>query len=366
MSREVAEQEERMRRGDNLRLQMALEESRKSTIKMPKKKESQQQTSLLDLVDALPSAATTTSKPEPWARTVPTNSHPDPWGGAAASPASSDPWQSFAGAKTAAPADPWGANSGSSTQPLPKNADPWAPPQCTGAANSTTDPWGPAPAIKASVSSTGSASFAPFSNLNGAVKDDFSEFDSLRSSSKISAESISTSSSLRSGTASPDMFDCQPLNMAASKHAMLRKTPESFLGPNAALVNLETLVTLPPQAAPTLNPFLASGAPATAVAATPPVNPFQVNQPQALTLNQLRSSPMMGDSPSFNTVPAMSAESAPSVVPAPLGVSPQPAAPAMGLGLNMSVAGTLPQPHHSSAIPSSAAQAMNATNPFLL
>ncbi|XP_075421916.1 epsin-2 isoform X2 [Ascaphus truei] len=307
MSREVAEQEERMRRGDNLRLQMALEESRKSTIKMPKKKESQQQTSLLDLVDALPSAATTTSKPEPWARTVPTNSHPDPWGGAAASPASSDPWQSF-----------------------------------------------------------GSASFAPFSNLNGAVKDDFSEFDSLRSSSKISAESISTSSSLRSGTASPDMFDCQPLNMAASKHAMLRKTPESFLGPNAALVNLETLVTLPPQAAPTLNPFLASGAPATAVAATPPVNPFQVNQPQALTLNQLRSSPMMGDSPSFNTVPAMSAESAPSVVPAPLGVSPQPAAPAMGLGLNMSVAGTLPQPHHSSAIPSSAAQAMNATNPFLL
>ncbi|PIO13661.1 hypothetical protein AB205_0029700, partial [Aquarana catesbeiana] len=38
MSREVAEQEERIRRGDDLRLQMALEESKKATTKAPKKK----------------------------------------------------------------------------------------------------------------------------------------------------------------------------------------------------------------------------------------------------------------------------------------------------------------------------------------
>ncbi len=38
-----------------------------------------------------------------------------------------------------------------------------------------------------------------------------------------------------------------------------RKTPESFLGPNAALVNLDSLVTKPAQAAPVINPFLASG-----------------------------------------------------------------------------------------------------------
>ncbi|KAM4631920.1 epsin-2 [Discoglossus pictus] len=365
MSREVAEQEERIRRGDDLRLQMALEESRKHTIKLPKKKGQQQpKASLLDLVDALPAGASATQKTEPWAAaSVASNSQPDPWGGAAAaSPAPADPWQSFAGAKTAAPVDPWGSNTGSSTQPPSKTSDPWAPSQAVAAASSTADPWGPAPAIKASVSNSGGSSFDPFSNLNGSVKDDFSEFDSLRSSSKVSADSISTLPSLRSGTTSPDMFDTQPLTMTTSKQSMVRKTPESFLGPNAALVNLETLVTMPPQPTPLLNPFLTTGAPASGAA--PPINPFQVNQPQALTLNQLRSSPLMGVSPSFNSVPAMSGESMPSLVPQALGASPLPAAPPTGLGINMGMAATLP--HHSNAIPPSAAQAVNATNPFLL
>lgn len=38
-----------------------------------------------------------------------------------------------------------------------------------------------------------------------------------------------------------------------------RKTPESFLGPNAALVNLDSLVGKLPQQAPVSNPFLAGG-----------------------------------------------------------------------------------------------------------
>lgn len=96
-----------------------------------------------------------------------------------------------------------------------------------------------------------------------------------------------------------------------------RKTPESFLGPNAALVDLDSLVTRP---GPTLpgakasNPFLPSGewpgsrgaggpsrgqaltavhlssagAPATGPSVT---NPFQPAPPATLTLNQLRLSP---------------------------------------------------------------------------
>ncbi|XP_075035352.1 epsin-2 isoform X2 [Mixophyes fleayi] len=358
MSREVAEQEERIRRGDDLRLQMALEESRKHTIKVPKKKA--QQPSLLDLIDALPPGAAGPQKSEPWAAvgaaTTP-NSHQDPWGGAAASPASLDPWQSF-GTKTAANSDLWGPRTASSTQPLPKNQDPWASSPATAAANSTGDPWGPAPAVKSSTS-TGGSSFDPFSNLNGTAKDDFSEFDSLRSSSKVSADSICTLPSLRSGTTSPDLFDSQCV-IATSKQTVARKTPESFLGPNATLVNLDTLVTMPAQLAPTFNPFLASGAPAPVPA--PLVNPFQVNQPQALTLNQLRSSPMMGVSPSFNTMPATASEV--SMPPPLLGVSTLPAVPPACLGINMNMAATLP--HHGSSIPPSAAQAMNATNPFLL
>ncbi|XP_063286513.1 epsin-2 isoform X2 [Pelobates fuscus] len=354
MSREAAEQEERIRRGDDLRLQMALEESRKDTIKVPKKK-AQQPTSLLDLMDALPSAAAAPQKSEPWvapagatagaaAATV-TKNPPDPWGAPASSPiALVDPWQSFAGRKAAAPNDPWGTNPTSSIQSLPKNTDPWAPSQSAAAANATADPWGPTQAIKSSTSNTGGTSFDPFSNLNGS-KDDFSEFDSLRSSSKVSADSISTLPSLRSGTTSPDLFDSQSVNMSNSKQTIARKTPESFLGPNAALVNLDTLVTMPSQPPPTFNPFLAAGAPSTTTVA-PLVNPFQVNQPQALTLNQLRSSPLMGVSQSFSSV---------STLP--------PAAPT-GLAVNMPMAATLP--HHSTTIPPSAAQAMNATNPFLL
>ncbi|KAG9472767.1 hypothetical protein GDO78_017293 [Eleutherodactylus coqui] len=301
MSREVAEQEERIRRGDDLRLQMALEESRKDTIKFPKKK-GQPQTSLLELMDALPSGAPAPQKSESWTAGSATASsnHQDPWGGSAATSSGIDPWQSF-----------------------------------------------------------GSSSFDPFSNLNGTAKDDFSDFDSLRSSTKVSADSISTS--LRSGTTSPDLFESQiTTTTSTSKQSIARKTPESFLGPNAALVNLETLVTMPAQPAPTFNPFLASGTPAQG--STPAVNPFQVNQPQALTLNQLRSSPMMGVSPSFNTVPAVAPEV--SVPPPLLGISTLPAVPPTGLGINMNMAATLP--HHSSAIPPSTAQAMNATNPFLL
>ncbi|NXL89486.1 EPN2 protein, partial [Alectura lathami] len=312
MSREVAEQEERLRRGDDLRLQMALEESRRDTIKIPKKKEvvpstkkfpvtlpkaeiqlfCPQHTTLLDLMDALPSSAPAPQKSEPWGPPAAAN-QTDPWGGSTVAATASDPWQSF-GAKPAASVDPWAAPAGSATQSLPKNVDPWAPAQPSStAAKSSVDPWGPAPANKP-LSTSGSTSFDLFSNLNGTVKDDFSEFDTLRTSKKP-AESGSTLPSQHSGTTSPDLFESQHSGVTSGKQSAARKTPESFLGPNAALVNLDSLVSKPPQPVTSLNPFLAPGA-ATAPA---PINPFQVNQPQPLTLNQMRASPVMGTSPSF-------------------------------------------------------------------
>ncbi|KAM9125004.1 epsin-2 isoform 3-T4 [Pangshura tecta] len=331
MSREVAEQEERLRRGDDLRLQMALEESRRDTIKIPKKKE---HTTLLDLMDALPSSAPAPPKTESWGSTAGAN-QTDPWGGSAATATTSDPWQSF-GAKPATSVDPWGAPTGSTTQSLSKNVDPWAPSQSSSVATkATVDPWGPAAANK------------PIST---------------------SAESGSTLSSQHSGTTSPDLFDSQPTNMTSSKQSTARKTPESFLGPNAALVNLDSLVSKPPQPVPSLNPFLAPG---TATAPTP-INPFQVNQPQPLTLNQMRASPVMGTSPSFNAVPAMSMEPVPlsSMAPVAVGMAPLPAMGTMasitrmGQGMNMNIAGSMTQPLHS--IPPSASQPTNTTNPFLL
>lgn len=75
----------------------------------------------------------------------------------------------------------------------------------------------------------------------------------------LPAESGSNLPSQHSGTTSPDLFDSQPTNVTLSKQNAARKTPESFLGPNAALVNLDSLVSKPPQPVASLNPFLAPG-----------------------------------------------------------------------------------------------------------
>ncbi|XP_017709856.1 PREDICTED: epsin-2 isoform X3 [Rhinopithecus bieti] len=356
MSREVAEQEERLRRGDDLRLQMALEESRRDTVKIPKKKEHgslPQQTTLLDLMDALPSSGLAAQKAEPWGPSACTN-QTNPWGGPAAPASTSDPWPSF-GTKPAASIDPWGVPTGASTQSVPKNSDPWAASQqpASSAGKTASDAWG---AVSTTKPVSASGSFELFSNLNGTIKDDFSEFDNLRTS-KRTAECVTSLPSQNNGTTSPDPFESQPLTVASSKPSSARKTPESFLGPNAALVNLDSLVTRPTPPAQSLNPFLAPGAPATSA----PVNPFQVNQPQPLTLNQLRGSPVLGTSTSFGPGPGVESMAVASMT----STAPHPALGATGASLTplgpatMNMVGSV-------GIPPSAAQATGTTNPFLL
>ncbi|XP_025136252.3 epsin-2 isoform X2 [Bubalus bubalis] len=359
MSREVAEQEERLRRGDDLRLQMALEESRRDTVKVPKKKEHgshPQQTTLLDLMDALPSAGPAAQKAEPWGPST-SASQTNPWGAPAAPASTADPWPSFgkdpSGAKPAASVDPWGAPTGAGTHSAPKGSDPWAAPQQPApSAGKAADPWAAASAAKP-VSSSGS--FDLFSNLNGTIKDDFSEFDNLRTS-KTAAKAASPPTQ-NSGTSSPDPFESQPLTVASSKPSSARKTPESFLGPNAALVNLDSLVTRPAPPAQALNPFLAPGA----ATASAPVNPFQVNQPQPLTLNQLRGSPVLGGSASFGPSPGVEPVAVASMTSAAshpgLGASSSSLPPLGPAAMNM--VGSL-------GVPPSATQATGTTNPFLL
>uniref|UniRef100_A0A8D0Q8F9 Epsin 2 n=1 Tax=Sus scrofa TaxID=9823 RepID=A0A8D0Q8F9_PIG len=417
MSREVAEQEERLRRGDDLRLQMALEESRRDTVKGPAKKEHgchPPQTTLLDLMDALPGSGPAAQKAEPWGPST-SAGQTNPWGGPAAQASASDPWPAF-GAKPAASVDPWGVPTGASTHSVSKGSDPWAAPQQPApTAGKATDAWAVASAARPT-SASGETPSAPwlglgwdgrsrgrhapalhgearpllvppallpwercqptfgakahvpavtaalspgafdlFSNLNGTAKDDFSEFDSLRTAQKTAKAASPPAQS--SGTASPDALESQPLTVTSSKPSSARKTPESFLGPNAALVNLDSLVTRPAPPAQSLNPFLAPGA----AAASAPVNPFQVNQPQPLTLNQLRGSPILGSSASFGPGPGVEPVAVASVPSAashpalgPSGPSLTPLGPAA-----VGMVGTM-------AVPPSAAQATGTTNPFLL
>lgn len=352
MSREVAEQEERLRRGDDLRLQMALEESRRDTVKVPKKQEPSsypQQTTLLDLMDALPSSGPAAQQAEPWGPSASAN-QTNPWGGPAAPASTSNPWP--CGAKPASSVDPWGVPPGPSTHSSSTSSDSWAAPQQPAhGAERAADAWAAASAAKPAAAS---GAFDLFSNLNGTIKDDFSEFDNLRTS-KNTAEAVASLPSQKSGTTSPDPFESQPLT--ASKPSSARKTPESFLGPNAALVNLDSLVTRPAPPAQSLNPFLAPGA----AAASGPVNPFQVNQPQPLTLNQLRGSPVLGTSVSFGPGPSvepMAVASMTSTASHPaLGASSSSLAPLGPATMNMV---------GSVGVPPTAAQATGTTNPFLL
>ncbi|XP_073801011.1 epsin-2 isoform X1 [Danio rerio] len=374
MSREAAEQEERMRRGDDLRLQMALEESRKdtSTGKVSKKKKEAlmsvvvgvcaqpPQSSLMDLMDAVPEGHA--------------NQGTDPWGAGAAAAAgpTSDPWQSYGAApKPAAPVDPWGLPGASSSATPVKSTDPWG----SSSAPAAADPWGPMPATRPKAPAT-VGSFDLFSTPNGSSREDFSEFDSIRSSALTGdgrgSSALPSQASLSIGS---DLFEVPS--------GPTRKTPESFLGPNAALVNLDSLVSKPLQQAPVSNPFLAGASgvasapvPAPAPAPAAQVNPFQVNQPQPPTLNQMRVSPMMGMSAQgFNSMIQRSNEPLPlsslppggpvSMVPmtgmAPLGPMGQ-MMPSMGIPASM------PQPLMSTGLPptGAAAQPGSTTNPFLL
>ncbi|KAA8584912.1 epsin-2 isoform X3 [Etheostoma spectabile] len=326
MSREAAEQEERLRRGDDLRLQMALEESKKGGPESAKKKRNPQ-SSLMDLMDV----------PEPGARA-------DPWGagaGAAAAAASEDPWHSYGSApKPVAPVDPWGVTP--SVPPM-KSADPWA-------SNSTPapDPWG-STATRPKTSNTGDGGVA---------------------SSLPSQASLASSGSM-------DLFDSLPssISMPATTNPT-RKTPESFLGPNAALVNLDSLVTKPAQPAPVVNPFLAAtggSAPAPAPASAAHANPFQVSQPAPPTLNQMRVSPMpasfgmaepialaSGPAPPISMVPLAGIAPMARVMPGMVG-----AVGGVGMSAGMPGSMSLPQPLMSMP-PQAGTQPTGTTNPFLL
>ncbi|XP_078274270.1 epsin-2 [Rhinoraja longicauda] len=361
MSREAAEQEDRLRRGDDLRLQMALEESRRNSIVLggstaPKKKKA----SMVTLTDPLPAA--TSKKNGQWEISVRPVliEKPDPWGGAG-SPVASDPWHSL-DTKPTATIDPWGASASSAPQTLTKSVDPWSSQTTSAVVTPSADPWGPGPSAD---TISGSTAFDPFSMLNGAAKDDFADFEDLRASSKKPDETdVLEGRSRPSGSISPDLLDTQFGSSALANQTAARKTPESFLGPNAALVNLDSLVSKPMQPSSISNPFLAT---VSAPVQVTQINPFQVNQPQPPTLNQMRASPLAPGQSTFGTMSTVNMEpmsctsmSAPQVA---MGMVPVPMIGRMGTGMN--ITGTMPQPLVSTGIPPPTSQT-TTTNPFLL
>ncbi|CAN0009702.1 unnamed protein product [Lampetra planeri] len=408
MSREEAEQEERMRRGDDLRLQMALEESKRA--KLAAKKE---ESSLLDLVDAFRPTVPQPSA-DPWGATPPPPAQADPWGAAAAAGgAQADPWPTIAGAYPKA-ADPWNATGGgagiSIGGPSPTrsaHSDPWGPPPSkplaaadpwggggggTPSQAKPADPWGSMPSPASSQSGEWrSSAFDPFTGVNGSAGDDLSEFDSIRSSSRGHrgmAGGMDLLGGDDSGSRSPDAFELSGLSNSLSQQGMMappscRKTPESFLGPNAALVNLDSLVSksAPPPVPQAKNPFLGvAPAPAPSASSTPSAtNPFQLNQPPSLTLNQLRSSPGLpaqafaGGAVPLAPMPLVGGPplGVIGMGPLPIGMPVMPVMPGMPGALPMmppGMMGNMPLsiPGVMGTLPPAAAGPGGTNNPFLL
>ncbi|KAI5699079.1 hypothetical protein M8J75_015999 [Diaphorina citri] len=302
MSREEAEQEEQKKKSDEVRLQLALSQSENefkqhlpnasgTSLGGPGSASGAASSSshMLDLleVDNLGAVGGTV---DPWA-SLPTTHAPvaptpalstsslarpqvDPWSCPAAIPAAADPWAPVSAPAPSRPADPWAPVPSVSPTP-PATNDPWSlPPQV----NTPTD------------------EFAELSNRN--------------------------KSPVNGGAPGADPFDVSTItedlrstlltNPSSTPLQPVKKTPQSFLGENSALVNLDNLITAPPavpalpvmqaqKTGPLANPFSSSGAaPAPGfhttgtgsvfTQSTPP-NLFEPAQARPVTINQMRSVP---------------------------------------------------------------------------
>ncbi|XP_041474573.1 epsin-2-like [Lytechinus variegatus] len=362
MSREEAEQKEKEVRSDDIRLKMALDESKE--IQAPAG--SQQATTLLNLASDpkwSPPAAQ-----DPWGAPAPATSSPA-FNNTQASVTVNDPWKNPSPAHKNPPpqGSPWGAS-----PPLAAAvpaSDPWgAPPAAPAPAPAPADPWGgvaaPAPATTPAPEPWGSAAPAPTKsdpwsiNGGGAAPDPDAEFDKLRvkpvegAVSAVSIDDSFFSAPVAVPSSNSNAFDMTGMDQALGSTPD-KKKPEDFLGKNSKLVNLESLIgptreTVGQPSMQGTNPFMSvlGGAPppvSTGLQAQPLNNPFQQQRMPAPTINQMRAQPVVDVNAGFG-------------------------GGGMGMGGGMAMGGgtTLPPPLLPASSGPSPAQQQAQTNPFLL
>ncbi|GJQ81799.1 lqf [Trypoxylus dichotomus] len=261
MSREEAEQEEQKRRSDDVRLQLALSQSQQD-FKASQDKHPQNVVDLLDVNLGDPNQATV-----------------DPWGMPQPPPQNTSPWRTNTTSsplhQPQPPADPWQPVGSMSPRPVP---DPWnasKPPQT-------------APLVETAIRSD------PWSPDSHSSSTDLDEFDAITNRNR-------TTSPKTNGTSTTQVSDPFELNLLGDvlpttagpspSTGALKKTPQSFLGENSALVNLDNLVTNKTvTAASTVNPF--------SDAQTQPPRQVFSNQTPKPSMNEIKQTPFMG-SPQF-------------------------------------------------------------------
>ncbi|OAD57218.1 Epsin-2 [Eufriesea mexicana] len=337
MSREEAEQEEQRRRSDDVRLQLALSQSQQD-FKAP---QTEKQSHMLDLLDVnLEEACGYNVKTDPWGIPItppPPRPQPqnDPWSAPTANSTSSaiDPWTPVPAQRPTATIDSWRAPPSSPvTVTTSPSTDPWSPiPSGTTTTTTTTE----ADTNKKQVSREGLTSASPsFNNptltqnigfaaqspqnigfnlpttsnatfnttsngFNGTGPSlnnfsignqnsttatplsDLDEFDIITNRNKPGS-SLQTTNNV--STLSPDPFELGSIaETLPTSTGAVKKTPQSFLGENSALVNLDNLVSTstikPSTPTPTATMSYSANPFATA---TPPPRP---------SINQIRQDP---------------------------------------------------------------------------
>uniref|UniRef100_H3CRQ5 Epsin 1a n=1 Tax=Tetraodon nigroviridis TaxID=99883 RepID=H3CRQ5_TETNG len=352
MSKEEAEQEERLRRGDDLRLQMAIEESKRE--KQKPEEGALMELSAVDPWGAPATAATIGSagpspppmvsapgmsvpwgaaSTDPWGVASPTSpTSTDPWGGGAPPPSivpPPDPWVETAN-NSVNNVDPWG-----SSAVTPPSADPWGPPVPPSTSSSSggpIDPWardGPVPASDPVTSDIWSGTSTKHTNGT----DTSSSFCSSGDPERRESPALGCDSS-----GSPVPFDLSSLGSSLP----VRKTPESFLGPNAALVDLDSLVSSKPKP---------KQPPPPSISASSTNNPFLQNTvTPGSTISSRGVSPTPASSNPFGVAPSMTS------------ISPQPSS----LGLSGLRSSPVPPNPMLGMVPPGATTTGASTNPFLL
>lgn len=209
MSREEAEQEEQKRRSDDVRLQLALSQSQQDF----KAKQDEKQSHMVDLLDV----SLGESAADPW--TIPQKS-------------------------SIKEQSPWHSSGGISSPPSrhPTGVDPWAPPQNNIA--KITETWnssmGAQPLPETAIRND------PWSPISQSSSD-LDDFDAITNRNKSSPQS--NGNGLNSNNNSSDPFELHLLGESLptvgnnQSTGAMKKTPQSFLGENSALVNLDNLVT---------------------------------------------------------------------------------------------------------------------------
>lgn len=313
MSKEEHEEEMRKMKSDEMKLQLALEQSIK-TIDEP------QGASLLDTSNS--SLRRSSANTDPWGMPLPTHKAAprDPWGASLPAPtqessafgshaSSGSRMTPILGASAPIPQPPR-----PSSQPYP-STDPWgmpvtsparSTPQSVSPLGSANDPWSASPTPQSGgmgLDAFGAPAAITSNGTNGASNID-NEFDLLSSRTNDSPAKSGGSHGMDEfdllgggSNSAGGAWDMSGMN-ASLQDANRKKSPEDFLGANAKLVNLDMLVAkAPPKGT---NPF--------AITSPGASNPFQDGSGGRVPMSQMSAS----------VAPGFSQPSQAGLLPAPL------------------------------------------------